>query len=263
MISIILPSWDDYRYLKPCLKSIKENTFVEHEILIHLNTYTEELEILASQYDSNYTKSEKNEGIAFASNRCAERAKYKWLYFPNSDMIFLPDWDTALLDAINMYGDNNVYSSTMIEPKGNNENFIIKNYGYEPEELKIKELLNDLSSFKQHKFYKRHTVPYLIPRSLYEGMDERMWPGWVTDDDIVVSIFTQEPNTKFIRVSDSNIYHFMCKSTHRIGTELERKNLGIQSKLIFDEKWNKIYPGMNTDNYRQYIYSDFKGMSYL
>ena len=50
-----------------------------------------------------------------------ERAKGEFLFFPNSDMIFFPGWDTALSEGIKKYGNQNVYSSTLIEPKGDNE----------------------------------------------------------------------------------------------------------------------------------------------
>jgi hypothetical protein len=191
------------------------------------------------------------------------RAQGDWFFFPNSDMIFLPDWDIALLEAIQVYGSLNIFSSTMIEPRGNNENFIIKDYGTEPENFRMADLLNDLPGLKKHGYYKKHIVPYLIPSDIFTEMDERMWPGWVTDDDIAVSIFTQNSDIKFIRVADSLVYHFMCKSTHRIGTEMERYQLGEQAKAIFNAKWGKVYPGMNSENYRYFIYSDFEGMKQL
>ena len=263
MISIILPSWDDYKYLKPCLESIKKYTVVDYEILIHLNTYDQQLLSLAGQYDPNFTESMRNEGIAYGTNRCAERSKYPYLYFPNSDMIFLPGWDTAFVEAIKTFGSNNIYSSTMIEPYGSNENFIIKDYGKEPETLNIDQLLSDLPSYKNGKYYVKHIVPYLIPRHLFESMDERMWPGWVTDDDVAVAAYTIDSDIKFIRVNDSHIYHFMCKCTHKIGTEVERFVLGSRATQLFNDKWGKIYPNMNTNNYRSFIYSGFKGMSVL
>ena len=258
MISIIMPSWDDYKYLKPCLESITRVTQTKYEILIHLNTFNDELLKLASKYDPGYTRSIKNEGIAYGTNRCAERAIGDYLYFPNSDMIFLPGWDIALLKAIEICGNNNVYSSTMIEPEGANPHFIIKNYGREPEELKLDNLLRDLEGLRKHQLIVCHTVPFLCPRDLFVHMDENMWPGWVTDNDVAVSMFTQDPDIKFIRTTDSLLYHFMCKSTYRIGTPEERWNLGLKAKQIFNTKWPKVYPGMNDENYRQFIYKPIK-----
>ena len=175
-------------------------------------------------------------------------------------MIFLPGWDTALSEGIKKYGNQNVYSSTLIEPKGDNENFVIKNYGYDILNFEYDRLIKELPDLRKFGYYKKHIVPYLIPTNLYEGMDERMWPGWVTDDDIAVSVFSQEPDVKFIRVSHSLLYHFMCKSTHRIGSGYQRYMMGENAKTIFNNKWGGVYPGMNSDNYREFIYSDFEGI---
>lgn len=261
--SILLPSWKDYKYLELCLSSLKQRSFYDHQILIHLNEYDEEIKALASRYDAGCTYSIKNEGIAYGTNRCAERATNEFMFFPNSDMVFLPGWDIALRKAIEKFGPENVYSATMIEPWGSNENFVIKDYGREPEEFKQLELLQDLPLYRTGKYYKKHIVPYLFPKELFTPMDERMWPGWTTDDDIAVAAYTTNPDIRFIRVQDALIYHFMCKSTYRIGNEQYRWELGIRSKRLFDQRWSIVYPGMNSENYRQFIYKDFEGMSEL
>ena len=37
MFSIIIPTFNNFDYLKLCLKSIKENSHENHEIIIHVN----------------------------------------------------------------------------------------------------------------------------------------------------------------------------------------------------------------------------------
>lgn len=261
--SILIPSWDDYKYLKLCLESLREHSAIEHEILIHMNTYTEESLALARQYDPGCTATEKNEGIAYGTNRCAERASTDFLFLPNTDMVFLPGWDVAFDKAIDRYGEENFYSGTMIEPGGNNENFIIKNYGTEPENLQYEKLLGDLEGYKTGKFYEKHIVPFLIPTDIFVPYDERMWPGWTTDDDIAMSVYTDNPDIKFIRVADAHVYHFMMKCTIKIGDAMSRYRYGRDSQILFDNKWKPLYPGLNYANYREFIYSDFEGSSKL
>lgn len=250
--SIVVPSWKDYKYLELFLNSLLQNTTVKYEVLLHLNEVDDQILDLARRYDLGCTFSEKNEGIAFGTNRCLERATGDYVFFPNSDMVMLPGWDIALQKAIEKFGEN-VYCSTMIEPAGANPHFIIKDYGREPEDFDLVRILEDLPSYRKEQYSTCAIVPYLIPRDLVSPMDERMWPGWVTDDDMIVSAYTNNPDTKFIRVGDSLIYHFMCKCTHRIADEATRWNIGMKAKEIFNNKWGRVYPGMNFNNYREMI----------
>jgi hypothetical protein len=151
----------------------------------------------------------------------------------------------------------------MIEPWGNNENFVLKDYGREPEELRLKELLLDLPSYRTGKYYVKHIVPFLIPKDLFVPYDERYFPGWITDDQVAVDAYTVNPDVKFIRVQDALIYHFMCKCTYKIGDERTRYMMGYEAQKLFNDKWGRVYPGMTTVNYRNYIYSDFDGSSKL
>ena len=37
MFSILIPSYNNIKYLELCLKSIKKNSTINHEIIIHVN----------------------------------------------------------------------------------------------------------------------------------------------------------------------------------------------------------------------------------
>ena len=37
MFSIVIPTLNNFNYLKICLESIKKNSTLEHEIIIHVN----------------------------------------------------------------------------------------------------------------------------------------------------------------------------------------------------------------------------------
>ena len=37
MFSIIIPTYNNLKYLKICLESLKKNSFYKHEIILHIN----------------------------------------------------------------------------------------------------------------------------------------------------------------------------------------------------------------------------------
>lgn len=260
--SIIIPSWKDYDYLKLCLESIRSNSISNHEILIHLNTYDKSYEDLVRSYDPNYSKTDTNKGIAYGSNRCVERASTEWLFFSDSDCVFLPNWDIELNHAIDKFGDENIYPVTKIEPTGNNPACIIRNYGRTPNSLQYEKLLNDSQNMKrtEDKYQVISAGPWLSPKSLFEGFDERMFPGWNIDADAYVTAYSIDPDMRFIKPWNSLLYHFSTTSTGKIGNQTERQIWTQNAYDIFDTKWCKVFPGMNTHNYQKFIEQPVKGL---
>ena len=41
MFSIIIPTFNNLEYLKLCIKSIKKNSFYDHELILHINEGTD------------------------------------------------------------------------------------------------------------------------------------------------------------------------------------------------------------------------------
>lgn len=257
--SIVIASWKDYKYLQLLLESLTKNSTYEHDIVIHLNEESEETIELVKGYGADFSHTKSNMGLAYANNVCVERSKNDYIFIMNSDMVFLPKWDYYLEIAVKRFGQGNVYSSTMIEPYGQNQFYYIKDYGREPETFN-RNLITEVEAYRNDQYYKAINGANLLRRELYVPMDERLWPGYVTDCDFVTSMYTQDPDTRFIAVNDSILYHFISKASSNMDS-LERRKLGDQAGEIFSKKWSGVYPGITRENFVDMTIKDFEGMS--
>ena len=101
MFSIIIPTFNNLDYLKLCLDSIKKNSTLNHEILIHVNEgYDGTLDYLNNN-NYKYTHSEKNAGVCVAFNEAAKKASKNFIVLAHDDMYFCPNWDKVFLKELN------------------------------------------------------------------------------------------------------------------------------------------------------------------
>ena len=56
MFSIIIPTFNNIRYLKKCIESIKKNSKFDHEIIPHINEGTDGTEEYLLKENIKYTK---------------------------------------------------------------------------------------------------------------------------------------------------------------------------------------------------------------
>ncbi len=88
VISIIIPAWNEGKYIEKTIESVKHQNFKDYEIVVVCNGCTDNTESIAKRYAR--VISLKNGNVAAARNAGAKKAKGKKL-------VFL-DADTALLD---------------------------------------------------------------------------------------------------------------------------------------------------------------------
>jgi len=72
MFSIIIPSYNNIKYLKLCLKSINKNSTKNHEIIIHVNEGKDGTLEYIKQNNIKYTFSHNNVGVCTAINTAAK-----------------------------------------------------------------------------------------------------------------------------------------------------------------------------------------------
>ena len=101
MFSIIIPTLNNQKYLEFCIKSIKKNSKLNNEILVHVS---EDFDKTTRNYLRNnrieYTYSEKNVGLCTAINTIAKKARNEYLIYSHDDMYFCPYWEKPLVNEI-------------------------------------------------------------------------------------------------------------------------------------------------------------------
>ena len=117
MFSIIIPTFNNFKYLKLCLHSIKKNSLKNHETIVHVSDGSDGTLDFVKKNDLKYTFSDKNIGLCSAINSASKLTTSNYILYSHDDMYFCPKWDHYLLDEIDKIGHDNFYfSGTMIEP---------------------------------------------------------------------------------------------------------------------------------------------------
>ena len=239
MLSIIIPTFNNYNYLKLCLKSIKQNSKVNHEIIVHINDGSDGTLKFIKKNHFKYTYTKTNVGLCSSMNKAAELTTGKYILYSHDDMYFCPDWDKVLLNEIKNYDDDNFYlSGTMIEPYSGH---IIHNFGVDINTFNEDELL---SKYKDINFYDHqgsHFAPHLVSKRMWNvvgGFSEEFNPGIASDPDFNMKLWRKGVRI-FKGLNDFKVYHFSSITTrkkknfiHNRGDKTFLKKWGITTKFF-------------------------------
>jgi len=233
--SLLIPTWNNLKYLQTCIDSIRKNSRFPHQIVLHVNEGADGTRAWAEQQGLSHSYSDENAGICFAMNAAASLANTDYLVYINDDMYVAPDWDFYLWQEIDRL--DHIYfllGCALIEPRGgSNPNVTVcGDFGDHPD------------NFKEEEFLKRYAE---LPRSDWQGaggagvlLHKRIWdlvggysvefsPGWYSDPDFSMKLW-QVGVRYFKGIAQSRIFHFQAVSTGRIVT----RNNGRKQ---FARKW--------------------------
>tara|TARA_B100000900_G_C20478566_1_gene674462 strand:+ start:263 stop:1096 length:834 start_codon:yes stop_codon:yes gene_type:complete len=242
MFSIIIPSFNNFDYLKLCIKSLKQNSKYNHEIIIHINDGSDGSLNFIKDEGYKYTYSKTNIGLCSAINMAAKLANNQYILYSHDDMYFCPDWDVVLMNEVKKIGHDNFYlSGTMIE---SNSGHIIHNFGKTFLDFDERELLK---TYKQINFYDHqgtHFAPHLVSKNMWlkvGGFSEEFNPGIASDPDFNMKLWKVGVRI-FKGLNDFKVYHFGSITSRK------KKNL-TQNKgdKTFLKKW-----GISTKFFKKY-----------
>lgn len=231
--SIIIPTWNNLPYLRFCIESIRKNSSLPHQIIVHVNEGNDgTLEWLKGQPDIDYTHSASNVGICYALNYCRHLMTTDYLLYLNDDMYVCPGWDQALHDEIQAIGHKYFFlSSTQFEPVTQNPCCISANYGSTLETFREKDFLTEFHSYPKNDWQGATWPPNIVHKDVWDfvgGYSIEFSPGMNSDPDFAMKLW-QTGIRLFKGVGRSRVYHFGSKSTGRIV-----KNDGY---YVFIGKW--------------------------
>lgn len=245
--SILIPTWNNYPFLKCCIESIEKNSYFSHQLIVHVNEGNDETLAYLQQQNISYTYSVENIGICKALNTAAGLVKTDYIVYMNDDMYVLPHWDKHLWEAIQDIGHEQFYlSATLLEPKttGNAAVIAPANYGTDIATFNEQKLIAEFEQFPFEDWSGASWPPSLVHTSLWQkvgGYSESFSPGFYSDPDFSMKLW-QEGVRYFRGVSAARVYHFQSKSLHRVVKNDGRKQFyekwGITASF-FDKKYIK------------------------
>lgn len=232
MFSILIPSIDNFEYLKLTIKSLIKNSEFNHEIIVFLSSYKQEHIDILNGYKIIIKKSQKKTGLCTAVNHLSNYATKDYVVYAHDDMYFCPRWDAYLLDEIKLIKDDKFYlSSTLIEPYSGGQ--IFYNFG---EDAKVFDEVNLLKKYNDFDFPDvngSNWAPHVISKKTWDrvgGFSEEFDPGPSSDPDLNMKLWNIG-NRIFKGVSKSRVYHFGSIATKKNNI---KRNLGNKKFIL---KW--------------------------
>ena len=161
--SVIIPTFNNLEYLKLCLLSLKKNSEVDHEIIVHNNGNEEPTNSYLKDNNIKFTFTAKNIGITGGVNTGAQKATTDYIVYAHDDFYFLPGWDTEWSNEIkNITGNKFYLSGTMVQ--NGQVNFYC---GDTIENFNEKKLLENNHKIKYQDFQGSTWAPHIIHKDLW------------------------------------------------------------------------------------------------
>ena len=172
MITFCIPSKNNLRYLKPCIKSIQDNSYYPNQIIVYVDQDTdgtvEWLRENGIKFIQNHEETPR--GIGFAYDNMFQWADREYVIAFHADMILGPHADKHMMD---IKTPNNIVCATRIEPPLHPAGIekIVQDFGMWPEDLKIEEFNRFVEENKSDKITKSIFAPWLIRKDQHLGHD--------------------------------------------------------------------------------------------
>ena len=102
-VSVTIVTYNSGRFIKRCLESVLEQRYPNKEVIVIDNASTDGTIDILEQFDDRcqITYNEENNGFAAAQNQAIRLASGQWVMTLNPDVLLLPNFIQALVDAGN------------------------------------------------------------------------------------------------------------------------------------------------------------------
>ena len=208
MFSIIIPTFNNLKYLKLCIKSIKKNSQIDNEVIFHINDGSDGTLDYIKENKFKHTHSNQNIGLCRAVNNSAKLASQKYIVYAHDDMYFCPGWDVQFKNEISKIKDEDFFlSGTMIQPF---KSFIFLDCGENIEEFNEAKLLKKFNSMIYNDFQGTTWAPSLLPLKTWNkvgGFSEEYGPGLGSDPDLNMKLWKIGVRL-FKGIGNCRVYHF-------------------------------------------------------
>ena len=206
MFSIIIPTFNNLEYLKLCIKSIRQNSIYNHQIIPHVNIGEDGTCDFLQDENIDFTFTKYNSGICEGMNTASKKSKFKYILYSHDDFYFCPGWDDVLKNEVDAIGHNNFYLSGVMMNNGP----IKFNAGSDIKSFDENKVLNEYQNFNHYDFQGSTWAPHLLHRELWEkvgGFSEEFFPGTGSDPDLNMKLWKAGVRI-FKGVNNCKVYHF-------------------------------------------------------
>ena len=236
MFSIIIPTFNNIKYLKLCIESIKKNSTFNHEIIAHVNLGEDGTKEYLDKKNIEYSFTNYNAGICEGMNKATKKANFDFILYSHDDFYFCPKWDEILNEEIKKIGHNRFYLSGIMMNNGP----LKFDAGSDFETFDEKKLLENYEKINHYDFQGSTWAPHLIHKEIWNkvgGFSEEFYPGTGSDPDLNMKLW-REGVRIFKGLSKCKVYHFGSIVTRKYKNHPTIKTeSGSKGGKIFLLKW--------------------------
>jgi len=167
MISVIIPSYRNPKYLDLCLHSLTRGQYNNNEIVVVLDGYVKESEMVVNKYKGiDVIALPENKGMQHALNIGVWNANNEKIFIINDDNVFAPNWDKKLESQ---YSPDEVLTINQIEPTGPGMfNFPVLDCGQTIETFDMEKFIDEERRLSVNKKTPDGNIfPFLINKKWY------------------------------------------------------------------------------------------------
>ena len=236
-LSIIIPTFNNFHYLKFFLQSLKINSEFDHEIILHINDGSDGTLEYALKNNIKHSHSKSNIGLCSSMNKAYSLTTTDHILYAHDDMYFCKNWDIFLIKEINNQNNNQYYlSGTNVSTRHGLINFDCGSTYLDFDEKKFHNFcLRDETPDLQSS----HWAPHLIHKELWDkigGFSEEFNPGDGSDPDFCMKLWKQNVRI-FKGISKFKVYHFNSITTRNDKIVLNNGTRTFLSKYGINPKF--------------------------
>ena len=236
MFSILIPTFNNVKYLELCINSIIKNSKYDHQIVVHVNIGDDGTIEYLDKINIEYTHTKHNSGICEGINKASNLAKFDHFLYAHDDFYFCPLWDEVLKNEIDLVGHNNFYLSGTMMHSGQ----IPFDCGDNIDDFDEKKFLENYKDLNYYNFQGSTWAPTLVHRDVWNvvgGFSEEFFPGTGSDPDFNMKLWKLGIRI-FKGINDFKVYHFGSIVLRKKINEIKKNSkYGSKGAKIFILKW--------------------------
>lgn len=250
LVSIVIPSYNNFSYTYTCIKSILKHTNISYEVIVADDCSKDKTKNISNTIKNVvHLKPEKNLKFLHNCNNAAKHAKGKYLFLLNNDTQLQTGSLDSLVSTIEQDDTIGIVGSRLIYPIGILQDVggIVWSDGSAMNIGRGEEPGNIEYNYVRDVDYVTGAA-LLIRKSIWEklgGFDERFSPAYYEDTDLAFS--TREMGYRTVVQPKSNVIHFEGISH---GTNLKEgiKHYQELNAEKFYDKWKHILEEKHVNN---------------
>ena len=239
--TILIPTYNNLKYLRLFCESIKINSNFNHQLIFHINDGSDGSYDYINNNKYQFTHSKTNIGLCSAIKEASKLIKNQYVLYAHDDMYFCKNWDQFLIEEVQKQNNNLFYfSGTNISYKDGILNF---DCGNTPENFDQIKFDNFCEKDNSPDLQGSHWAPHLIHRDLWtkvEGFSIEFDPGDGSDPDLCMKLWNEGVRT-FKCISRFKVYHFGSVTTRKRDININNGTKKFLLKFGFNPRFFRKY----------------------